>query len=246
MPFFERVQSGLVSVAAWVQNSFFEPEKCVGTYVQYSRTGRITKTDHQPDIVPGTAVWQLLPGDCGSYTRLPGSRADYGAKQLELPLIQVVVQVPKFRKRRGRTVNDGSNRANYDITSEMGIFGGDPMLDWLHVGLCVAHRYGVHAVPGEYSLSIIDGLCGLHTVAPAEAAVFSVRGERQTGGQPEQSNPAPVSLLSVAPKASAEAEETNEWSEPEPEVGDTDSLTGLDSDDAPGEDESDPEPDFDD
>jgi hypothetical protein len=232
-------------MAAWVQNSFFEPEKCLGEYVQYCHTGRIIKTDRSPEIRPGMAVWRLSNDASGSYTRLANTRADYDTKQLELPLIQVVVQVPKFRKRRGRPVNDGSNQANYDITGEMSIFRGHPMLDWLHVGLCVAHRYGVHVAPGEYSLSIIDGQCGLHTLSPAEAAVFSIEGECPVSGGPVQHSDPTANCWESPPKTEGEGEEC-EWSEPEPELSDADSISGNDASSPYGADDSEPEPDFDD
>lgn len=244
MPFFERVQSGLVSVAAWIQNSFFEPEKYTGKYVQYSHTRRIIKTDHCPEMRPGMAVWQLVSDNDRSYTRIPNDTVDYEAQQLELPLIQVVVQIPRFRKRRGRTVNDGTNQANYDITTEVGKFHGDPMLDWLHLGLCVAHRYGVYISPGEYSLSIIDGRCRLHTLGPAEAAVFSIRGKRQESAKLEQC----TTLIGRCsdPLAKDVKEEDTAWSEPEPEFSDVDSVLFDDSRNAQEVDDSEPEPDFED
>lgn len=48
------------------------------------------------------------------------------------------------------------------------------MLDWLHVGLCVKHAHGVAVLPGQYTLSIIDGDLNLHELSEEEAAVYSV------------------------------------------------------------------------
>ena len=256
MPFLERIQSGIISAAAWIQNSFFEPEKCVGKYIQYIHTGQIRKSDEMPELIPGTAVWQLEPNN--TYTRIPLMNQNLEGKQLKLPLIQVVVQVSKLRKRRGRTVQDGSNQINYDITSEMTMFHGEPSLDWLHVGLCVAHRYGVKVAPGEYSLSIIDGRCGLHSLSREEAAVFSLStraNERGsvTEGQVESPGQSDSIIQNINDRdvsnsdgliASSKSEaivEINEWSEPEPEDANSDVELGGDKS---GDYDSDPEPDF--
>ena len=257
MPFLERIQSGIISAAAWIQNSFFEPEKCVGKYIQFSHTGQIIKSDEMPELQPGTAVWQLEPNN--TYSRIKDINQSVDSKELKLPLIQVVVQVSKFRKRRGRTVNDGSNQISYDITSEITRFQGEPLLDWLHVGLCVAYRYGVKISPGEYSLSIIDGMCGLHSLSRDEAAVFSLRtsvNERGGGvaevdscGESES-----VGLITDdgdggygdAPLTNSETEANvapNEWSDPEPDETEYDvELWEDESRDA----DTDPEPDFND
>ena len=257
MPFLERIQSGIISAAAWIQNSFFEPEKCVGKYIQYIHTGQIKKSDVMPELIPGTAVWQLEPNN--TYTRIPDVNQNLEGKQLKLPLIQVVVQVSKFRKRRGRTVQDGSNRINYDITSEITTFHGEPSLDWLHIGLCVAHRYGVKVSPGEYSLSIIDGMCGLHSLSREEAAVFSLntsvneRGKAmdyvepigQSEGMTQNINHCDESKSDelIALSETETMVETNEWSEPEPEDADCEielsEVASIDYD-------ADPEPDFND
>ena len=252
MPFLERIQSGIISAAAWIQNSFFEPEKCVGKYIQYIHTGQIRKSDEMPELIPGTAVWQLKPNS--TYTRIPDMNQNLEGKQFKLPLIQVVVQVSKFRKRRGRTVQDGSNQINYDITSEITRFQGEPLLDWLHVGLCVAHRYGVKISPGEYSLSIIDGMCGLHSLSRNEAAVFSLStcvnergggvvsvdscGESESVGLITDDGDAPIAISEIEANVA-----TNEWSDPEPDETEYDvDLWEDESRDA----DTDPEPDFND
>lgn len=257
MPFLERIQSGIISAAAWIQNSFFEPEKCVGKYIQFRHTGQIKKSDEMPELIPGTAVWRLETNN--TYSRINDIHQNVEGRQLKLPLIQVVVQVSKFRKRRGRTVNDGSNQMNYDITSEITKFQGEPSLDWLHVGLCVAHRYGVKVSPGEYSLSIIDGMCGLHSLSREEAAVFSLCTRvNERGGAVDnvESTGLSESIMQniddcdgsnsdglIATSEAEEMDETNEWSEPEPEDAEYDiELSRDESVDYA----SDPEPDFND
>ena len=164
-----------------------------------------------------------------TYTRIPDNNYPYESQQLKLPLIQAVVQVSKSRKKRGRSTPNSLNQLNYDITSEISKFQGEPHLDWLHVGLCMAYKYNIRVLPGEYSLSIIDGLCGLHSFNCEESAVFSIN---------TKSN--------VEEKADLVQDDINEHliknSESEPEVSDLESdifnfsISG----------DSDPEPDFDD
>ena len=156
-------------------------------------------------------------------------------------------------------MQDGSNQINYDITSEISTFRGEPSLDWLHVGLCVAHKYGVKISPGEYSLSIIDGMCGLHSLSREEAAVFSLStcvNERERAMDNVESTGQSESIIHniddcdqsnsdelIAASETESIVETNEWSEPEPEEAECDiELSG----DASIDYDADTEPEFND
>jgi hypothetical protein len=177
MPYLsDGLKSSLISFAAWIQNRFFEPNELSNTFVKYSHHGAITQHETQPVTIPGTAIWKIVPNaeeEHNIYKRIPTGIVVYEpATYLPLPLIQVVVQteIPNDRHTRRRRQKKKLN--SYDITHEMRIFDGFPKLDWLHIGMCVMHKYGVHVTPNNYSLSIIDGHCGMHTLNPQQAAIF--------------------------------------------------------------------------
>lgn len=168
-----------VSWAAWTQERYFEPEHYSAPWLVYSREGSIELRTDPPRPHPSLAVWRRV-SDTETYERVDCFvRTHEIPTLLPTPIVQAVVRqqsrAPRQRRSRGKP-------RDYDITAELSQFGGFPQLDWMHVGACVKHRYDVVLLPGQYTLSIIDGDLNLHELDADEAAVFSVSGNSTPSG----------------------------------------------------------------
>jgi hypothetical protein len=160
-----------LSWAAWAQDRYFEPVHYNSPWVVYSHEGTIELMEEPPRPNPSIAVWRRI-SDTENYERVDTPIPTHEAPTpLPMPIIQAVVRQRSTapRQRRSRI-----KPRDFDITEELARFGGFPKLDWMHVGLCVKHRYGVPMMPGHYTLSIIDGALNLHELDIDEAAVYSV------------------------------------------------------------------------
>lgn len=229
-----------ISWAAWAQNRYFEPEHYHAPWVTYSHDGVIDQCEHPPEPLPGVAVWRRI-SDTDQYERVdvpPPNQEP--ATPLTMPIIQAVVRFHTHGRRQRRS---RAKPRDFDITADLQRFQGYPALDWLHVGMCVQHAHGVTVLPGQYTLSIIDGSLELHELSEEEAAVFSVC--------PSTASPDPFGLGLGLGFDQFDAEPVSEVPQlplttdvPEPTEGDPEPDEQHEVQEE-GEDE-DPEPDFDD
>ncbi len=159
-----------ISWAAWAQNRYFEPEHYHSPWVVYSHDGTIEQCEHPPEPLPGVALWRRV-SDTDQYERVdvpPPTQEP--PTPIAMPIIQAVVRFHTHGRRQRRS---RAKPRDFDITAEIQRFQGYPMLDWLHVGMCVKHAHGITVLPGQYTLSIIDAGLELHELSEEEAAVYS-------------------------------------------------------------------------
>jgi hypothetical protein len=235
-----------VSLAAWAQDRYFEPEHYQAPWVVYSHDGIIDLCDTAPVLAPTHAMWQRVMRT-KKYTRVDVPVVSHEAPTtLPLPIIQVVVRLNSHGRLQRRSK---ANPRDFDITNEMVTFGGYPKLDWMHVGLCVKHRYDVEVYPGQYTLSIIDGQCNLIELDEVAAAVFSVGPPPPTPPQPLPTPP-PLADTLLPSAASGQQEGVGDGEleivdeDPEPLPWDYESDSDDLGNDEDVGDDSDPEPDF--
>lgn len=159
-----------IGLGAWIQDRYFEPEQLDANWIVFSYNG-ILETHHQlPITTPGSGLWHRTPGT-ENYERMDIAIPSHEPPTpLAFPIIQAVVRLPAHSRRHRRSRN---KPRDMDITNELTRFGGEPILDWLHVGVCVKHAYGIHVLPGQYELSLIDSEFNMHNLTEEQAAVFS-------------------------------------------------------------------------
>lgn len=227
----------VISLAAWTQDRYFEPKHYQAPWVVYSHDGTIDLCDTAPVLAPTHAMWQRV-SNTEQYTRVDIPIISHEAPTtIPFPIIQVVVRLNSHGRIQRRSK---ANPRDYDITNEIITFGGFPKLDWMHVGLCVKHRYDVEVYPGQYTLSIIDGECNLLELDEVSAAVFSV------APLPTPTSPPPTPLAdTISILASSEHQEDDVAAivddDPDPLPWDYESDSDYLGDDE-FEGDSDPEP----
>lgn len=164
------IGNAAIGFAAWIQDRYFEPEQIAGNWVVYSHNGTIGVHDELPITIPGSGLWHRDP-ETENYERMDVAMPSHEpSTPLALPFIQAVVRLPAHSRRHRKSRN---KPRDFDITNELARFGGEPVLDWLHVGLCMKHAYGFAVAPGQYELSLIDSELNMHELTEEQAAVFS-------------------------------------------------------------------------
>ena len=196
----------LVSWAAWAQDRYFEPEHLDTPWIVYSHDGTIEQLEEEPIHHPGIAIWQQID-DTERYERRDVPvRSHQEPTPLALPIIQAVVRLHSHGRRQRRS---RANPRDFDITNQLTMFGGTPSLDWMHVGLCMIHQHGLAVLPGQYTLSLIDGDFNMHELDEGEAAVFSVCAQSETmqeGGGVGLADTATIAARAASAEAAAAAE----------------------------------------
>jgi len=159
-----------IGLAAWIQDRYFEPKHLNANWIVFSHNGNVETHHLLPITLPGSGMWHRVP-DTDNYERMDIPIPSHEPPTpLAFPIIQAVVRLPAHSRRHRRSRN---NPRDFDISNELTRFGGEPILDWLHVGVCMKHAYGVHVLPGQYELSLIDSEFNMHDLTEEQAAVFS-------------------------------------------------------------------------
>lgn len=247
MWFTNTLGNAAIGLAAWIQDRYFEPEQLNANWIVFSHNGNI-ETHHQlPITTPGSGLWHRIP-DTDNYERMDIVIPSHEPPTpLAFPIIQAVVRLPAHSRRHRRSRN---KPRDFDITNMLTQFSGEPILDWLHIGICVKHAYGVHVLPGHYELSLIDSNFDMHNLSEEQAAVFSAISYNSISNSTmdtSQDSPEPMQELSEEdPDPDMEQdydlqEEDDEDPEPMPwgyDPWDSDDDTGM------GSDEDEPDPDI--
>jgi len=203
MWFTNTIGNAAIGLAAWIQDRYFEPEQLGSTWIVYSHNGTIERHNDLPITTPGSGLWHRIP-NTENYERMDISIPSHEPPTpLAFPIIQAVVRLPAHSRRHRRSRN---NPLDLDITNQLSRFSGEPVLDWLHVGLCVKYAHGIHITPGQYELSLIDAEFNMHDLTEEQAAVFSA--------VDHNSIPTPVSSPLYPPEVASEIDPD----EPDPEM----------------------------
>jgi len=211
------IGNAAIGLAAWIQDRYFEPEQLDSTWIVYNHNGTIERHNDLPITTPGSGLWHRIPNTV-YYERMDIAIPSHESPTpLAFPIIQAVVRLPAHSRRHRRSRN---NPLDLDITNQITRFGGEPILDWLHVGLCVKHAHGINVAPGQYVLSLIDAEFNMHDLAEEQAAVFSAVNQDNL--------PAPASSPLYPAETTAS---TVEPGEPDPDMELTPDMQEVEVDD---------------